>query len=280
MALATLVLAAGVAIACSTLSRGVWLDELSPATTASDVTGRQFLVAMSTEQHPLLHYGLVFLAQAAGLTTFAELRGLNILGVVLVLAALWHAYRRGAVDSSAACIIVSLYASSPIFLDYFAELRAYCFAASSLDRRHPGVADAAERGRHEKRELSGPDCVRVSLAIFTSLHYFATVLGGLLTLALALENGLAGRMKTAMAISMAGLIAAAPAVIMGAIQREATFAAGRNTWVTTSPIAAVSTIVHVIRDATASNLPAFACGIRPCYFWSSASRCGRTCVER
>jgi hypothetical protein len=262
LALATLVLAAGLAIAFSTLSRGVWLDEfITRATTAPDVTGRQFLVAMSTEQHPLLHYGLIFLAQAAGLTTFAELRGLNILGVVLVLAALWHAYRRHVVDSSAVCIIVSLYASSPIFLDYFAELRAYCLLYSASIAVTLAWLTLRETAA-TKRTSSGDLVVYgVSLAIFTSLHYFATLLGGLLTLALALEHGLAGRVKTAMAISVGGIIAAAPALVMGAIQREATFAPGRNTWVTTSPMAAVSTIGHVIRDATASNLPALACGI-------------------
>ena len=101
----------------------------------------------------------------------------------------------------------------------------------------------------------------VCLAIFTNLHYFATVLGGLLTLALLLENGLLGRMRTAMVLSLGGLVAAAPALVMAAIQRQASLAPGRNVWVTTSATAAVSTMVHVVRDAIGNNLPVLACGI-------------------
>ena len=139
LALAGLTLAAGLAIAFSTLSRGVWLDEFfTYHITAYGVTSGQFLAAMAREPAPLLHNGLVFLAQAGGLTTFVGLRALNILGVALVFVALWFAVRREAINLSSACIVVRSVLFSLFRL--FRGTPPYCLLyLASMQSRWPGL---------------------------------------------------------------------------------------------------------------------------------------------
>jgi len=103
-ALSILILLSGLVIALSTLSRGVWIDEFhTHVSAARGVSPTEFLTTMSKDQQPLLHYGLIYLAQAAGITEFPALRSLNILGVLLVLAAAWWGARRRAVTPTQIC---------------------------------------------------------------------------------------------------------------------------------------------------------------------------------
>src|SRR4051812_34401034 len=78
--LAALVGSFGIAIALMTVERGVWLDEfITIAWTTPGTSPREFLRLMITRDlHPILHYGMVYLLQAAGVTDIALLRSINL----------------------------------------------------------------------------------------------------------------------------------------------------------------------------------------------------------
>src|SRR5262245_23803116 len=93
--LAALVGFSGIAIALMTVERGVWIDEfIKIAWTTPDTSLREFLHLMiARDLHPILHYGMVYLLQAAGVTDVALLRSLNLLGLPLVIFAIAYGFR-------------------------------------------------------------------------------------------------------------------------------------------------------------------------------------------
>lgn len=125
--------------------------------------------------------------------------------------------------------MVALYASSPVFLGYAAELRCYflllsasvavALLAKMLVRRH-------QRG--EPWRAGDLAAWFVALLIFTSLHYFAVLLGGVLTAELILIR----RGKGVIGLAAVSLLAAAPAIIMLAVQ-AATLSNGLMGWIAT-----------------------------------------------
>ena len=117
---------AGVLVAFSTLGRGVWLDEFwTLNATAPGQSPQQFWAVMSEDVHPILHYGLIYLAQGLGLSDVVGLRALSLLALPLVLGAGWFAYRREALSLGQACVLAAIAASSSMFLDTLADMRTY-----------------------------------------------------------------------------------------------------------------------------------------------------------
>jgi hypothetical protein len=251
------VLVVGLVGALSTLGRGAWLDEFwTLASSTPGMTLGEFLDVMSRDVHPILHYGLAWAAQALGLTDLASLRALNILGVPAALGALWFAHRRAAVTTPQTCVIAALYASSAMFLDYFAELRAY-FLVHSFSIAVTLLWRVMARGPADQRPGIGVLVAwGLALAVFVNLHYFATLLGGLLTAALMLER----RLRGVVVLALVSAAAAAPAVAM-ALVHAGHADAGIVGWVQTGRIDGAFVILDVVWEALAHNVVAAGCAI-------------------
>jgi hypothetical protein len=256
LAAATVVL--GVVVAASTLGRGAWLDEFwTLASTGPDMPPAEFFAIMARDVHPLLHYGLVFVVRSLGLEDLIALRALNMLGAPLVAWALWLAHRRGAISTPQAIVLTALYVSSIGFLAYLAELRAYFLVFSSS----VGVAllwrllarTAAGGGAW------GPGLLAawgLGLAVFVNLHYFATLLGGLLTLALLVMRP----WRATLPLAVVSLLAAAPAVAVALVQ-AANVDTGIVSWVQSGRIDAAFMMVEAAWGATAYNVVALGCAL-------------------
>ncbi len=275
--LAALVLAVAVIGGLTTLAREPWLDEFFTLVVADRArTPAEFLSAMTGEVHPLLHYGLVYIAQSLGLTGLVALRALNLAGVALVAWALWLARRRDALTVPQACVAAALYASSAFFLDHLGELRAYFLlhsASVALALVWRVLARDAAQGR--AWGAGALSAWLACLAVFVNLHYFATLLGGLLTPALIL----AARGRGVIPLALGGLLAAAPAVALALVQTSGADA-GLVNWIATGRIDAAFVIVDAVWAAAAFNLVAAGCavaaalfavearGIRPAATWT------------
>ena len=166
----------GIAIALTTLERGPWLDEFLTIAWTTNTSPREFLYLVTiVEYQPILHFGLIFLAQHAGITDVALLRALNILGLPLVLLALRYARRQRAINVPQALVLWVLYTSSPIFFEYFAELRSY-FLLYSASIALSIIWYVLMKHIEENRYLSWFMIATWAayLMIFANLHYFGT----------------------------------------------------------------------------------------------------------
>jgi hypothetical protein len=105
----------------------------------------------------------------------------------------------------------------------------------------------------------------VCLTILTNLHYFGTMVGGMLTAALLVQ--LANRRMWSMALMIAGVsvAAAAPALVIGALQSYFT-PRGFMSWYTTTFSESVKLSLHMVAAAAAKNLAAVACAFVTCLF--------------
>jgi hypothetical protein len=209
-----------------------------------------------------LHYGLIQIAQWCGVSDIWGLRALNLLGVPLMLGALWFAHKRGAVNLGQACALVAIYSASPLFLDTVAEIRGYFLlfsAAIATALMTQVLAGQARRGESwDARALAGWGAC---LIILVNLHYFALLLGGLLTLglmAMALKSG--RRFNTFIPFALVSAGAAAPALLLFAAQLS-DWNMGIVNWVLTGRVDAVFVMLDHVFAAGARNLPAFGCAI-------------------
>jgi hypothetical protein len=266
LGLSGLVLAMGLLMALSTLSRGPWMDEFNTlVTTLRGNSLDVFFAHAMRGQHPLLYEGAIYIAQALGVTDIAALRLLNLVGVPLAVGAVWASYRNGALTLAQAATVVALYASSVNFLTYFAFVRPYflVFSASiavSLAWRvmmRP-VADGAGA-----RALA---FWGVTLAIFVNLHFFATILGGCLTLGLLVDRWLRNAWRDAFLIAAVSLVAAAPALIMGALEARYTIGAGVLYYFPPDIQFALSAVLRAIVAGFADNVVAVGCAIAAALF--------------
>jgi hypothetical protein len=266
--LAALVGSSGIAIALMTVERGVWLDEfITIAWTTPGTSPREFLHLMITRDlHPILHYGMVYLLQAAGVTDIALLRSINLLGLPLVIFAVAYGFRLKLINLSQALIVWVLFASSPIFFEYFAELRSYfllyaaSIATSILWYVLMRQIDAGQNVSATTISIWG-----ACLAIFVNLHYFATILGGMLTAVLLMRLAIRGLWSKLLVIAVVSLVAAAPALVLGALQEVST-PKGLMSWIKTSPIESIKMSVRMVEGAAARNLAAVACAVVTCLF--------------
>ncbi|HRE43115.1 MAG TPA: hypothetical protein PKY87_04005 [Terricaulis sp.] len=251
--LAGSVLALGLVVGFGLLDRGLWLDEFWTLTSARpEQSWAQFWALMANEVHPPLHYLLIQAAQKLGVTDVAALRALNLLGVPLVLFALWQASRRRALDGGQVCAVLAIYAASPMFLETFADMRAYFLVysasiATTLSARTLLQAEAGARWDWSVLLLWG-----VSLAVLVNLHYFAVFMGGLLTFAIVLLRGGRG----VMVFLCVSALAAAPAVSLFLVQRLGG-SPDITSWIATGRIDAVLVMLDQIWAAGAGNVVAF-----------------------
>jgi hypothetical protein len=256
-------LAFGLAFAFTLFGRGAWLDEFwTLASTPAGQPGGAFWAMMARDVHPALHYGLMQVAQSWGVGEIWGLRALNLIGVPLVLGALWFAHRRGAVNLGQACALIAIYAASPLFLDTVAEIRGYFLLFSAaIATALAGQVLAGQAGRGETWDWRALAAWGGCLFLFVNLHYFALLLGGLLTLALmamALKFGRRAPSLIGFALVSAG--AAAPALILLAAQLS-DWNMGIVNWVLTGRVDAVFVMLDHVFAAGARNLPAFGCAI-------------------
>ncbi|HTQ84282.1 MAG TPA: hypothetical protein VMI47_13555 [Pseudolabrys sp.] len=252
----------GLLVALSTLAWGPWNDEFwTLASTARGLTLHEFLGNMYRDQHPILYYGLIYLAQASGITDLVALRSFNILGFILVAVTLAYAHRQKTINGGQILFVAVIYASSPLFLAYFAELRAYFIlysASISISILWLTIAQRVDETRVVSRGLIA--AWTACLAVFVNLHYFATIFGGLLTLALLADLAWRKRWRLAAAIAAVSLAAAAPAVFLGAIQARFSLS-GQMSWITTTFPQAIAIVAIIVAKAAALNVPAIGCAI-------------------
>ncbi|HWA23909.1 MAG TPA: hypothetical protein VG735_16055 [Caulobacterales bacterium] len=259
---ATLVLAAmcfvlGALIALIGLSTPPWMDEFNTyVTTEHGHSLHTFFDYVLRGQHPLGFEGPIYLAQALGVTDLIALRLYNLWGVALALGAVWISYKRGALTAVQAAVIVALYASSTNFMSYFGSLRPYFLVFSS------SIAVALAWRLvllHGWRTALLLWCG--ALAIFTNLHYFATIFGGLLTAGLLVERLVARDRNGAIAIAAVSTLAASPALVLGILQSNSTIDSGTLYYFTPGVLAGLAAIGAAAGAAIAMNAPAALCAL-------------------
>jgi hypothetical protein len=267
--LAAAVLVVGLAAGIAVLGRGIWLDEFAEIYTSRYGSSFwDFLQNLSEDIHPLLHYLILYLAKQFGITDIKFLRLLNILGVPLVLWSLWWAWKQEkkaatpgtapGLIASQAFAILALYASSALFLNYFAEARCYFLGisasiATALVWRVLMMREGWEGGAGWRYLAWG-----LSLAILVNLHYFATFFGGLLTIALLIRHVALGKWGRALAIALISALAASPSLVMGTFQllRQLEVEFNNTAWVTTTSREALSIYLDVLYGAAGYNIAA------------------------
>lgn len=241
-------------LAFASLSRGMWLDEFfTLMITPRDASLAEFMGAVLLEPHPILHYGLVYLLQKLGITDVAALRAINFLGVLGVAALVWLAVRRKSITASQACVIVTLYASSSIFLNAFAELRSYFLLysaslAATLSWKIMFDGAGAPAARRSDWVLWF-----VALAALANAHYFGTLYGGFLTLSLMVHAVFKRDWRRVGLLALIGAVAAAPAVLLFYLQSKAVLQAGFNTWIDTSLRQSIRFVFEVTGMAVRMN---------------------------
>lgn len=215
LALAALVFAFGLFIALGGLTSGPWMDEFNTlVTTLRGHSPAVFFEHVVRGQHPLGYEGLVYLAQAAGVTDIAGVRLINLIGAPLVFGALWISWRRGALSLAQAAVVIALYGSSGDFLSYLSSIRPYflMFSASIAAVLIWRLMWRAAPGAAPLRAWGG------ALAVLVNVHYFGTIFGGLLTLALLIERLARKQPRDALIVAGVSALAAAPALVLGALQ--------------------------------------------------------------
>jgi hypothetical protein len=102
------------------------------------------------------------------------------------------------------------------------------------------------------------------LAIFVNLHYFATLLGGMLTAVLLTRLAIRSLWSQVLIIAGVSLAAAAPALVLGALQ---VFSSPKShSWIVTSPIESIKLSVWMVKVAAAWNVAAVAGAVVTCLF--------------
>lgn len=252
LAASGLVLVIGLWIALARMNAGPWQDEFNTIVTARGGLST-FIEHALRGQHPLLYEGLVFLAQSAGITGIVGIRAINLLGVPLALAALWIAQRRGVLTAAQAAIVLALYGSSITLLFYVPSVRPY-FLVFSASIAVTLAWLAMLRGDQRNLWLwTG------ALAIFVNLHYFATIFGGVLTLALLIDRAARRNWVGALKIAAVSAAAAAPALILGVLQMSYTQHGGVLYYFTPGLDYALRTLGEGLYTSASHNPIAIAC---------------------
>ncbi|MGE3302202.1 MAG: hypothetical protein AB7M12_03740 [Hyphomonadaceae bacterium] len=253
LSLAAITLFAALAIALARLDAGPWMDEFNTiVTTLQGFSIRDYLDRALRGQHPALYEGLVYLAQNAGLTSIAALRLLNLLGAPIVLATAWSAWRCGAVSPAQVAIVVALYASSANFVNYAPAVRPYFLMYSASIAAALAWRTLARDGAAKRALIFWG----LSLFVFANVHYFATILGGLMTIAALVAPLRTRRWRDATRIAGVSLLAAAPALLMGLAQAGYTTTAGVLYYYPAGLAFALKTAQAAIAAAFAANWPA------------------------
>jgi hypothetical protein len=257
----------GISIALMTLRRGVWMDEFGTiAMTTSDTSLREFLHLMTRDVQPILYYGVVYLLQSAGVTDVALLRSINVLGLPLVIFAVAYGIRHKSINLSQALIVWVLFASAPLFFEYFAELRPYflVYAASiAISILWYVLMRHIEARQHVSATMIA--IWGAYLAILVNLHYFATFFGGMLTATLLIRLAIRRLWSQALVIGGVSLAVAAPALVLVALQ-VSLMPKGLMAWIKTSPILSIKMCVWMVKDGAGRNLAAVASAVVTCLF--------------
>lgn len=255
---AALVFLFGLGIALSNLANGPWQDEFNTlVTTLRGHSPAVFFEHVVRGQHPLLYEGLVYLAQAAGMTDIAGLRLINLLGAPLVFAAVWFSWRRGALTGAQAAVVIALYGSSGNLLSYLASIRPYflMFSASIAVVLIWRLMMRDDPRKAPLRLWGG------ALFVLVNVHYFGTIFGGLLTLALLIDRLARKQARDALAIAAVSALAASPALILGVLQYSYTSSGGVLYYYPAGQDYALLSFREASWAAIAANFVALACAL-------------------
>jgi hypothetical protein len=262
LALAALVFAFGLFIALGDLNNGPWMDEFNTlVTTLRGHSPAVFFEHVVRGQHPLGYEGLVYLAQAAGVTDIAGVRLINVLGLPLAFGAVWISWRRGALTAAQAAVVIALYGSSGNLISYLASVRPY-FLMFSASIAAVLTWRLMLRARAEELPLG---LWAGALAFFVNVHYYATIFGGLLTLALLIDRARRREWRAATLIELVSLAAAAPALILGVLQYSYTSSGGVLYYYPAGIGYALSAISAALVTAIAGNIVLCVFALSACF---------------
>lgn len=255
LAVVTLVAALGTAL--NMLSRGIFFDEFfTLAMTRPNQSFGQFFDMLKMDAHPALHFLIIWFERALGVESVTALRASNLIGVPVVAWALWFSVKSGGMTRTQAWMMAVLAASSTVFFEGFAETRGYfLLACASVSTAAIWLVVLAriQAGQALSRGLLV--AWALPLAMQCNLHYFGMLLGGVMTALLLVELAVRRSWADAARLAAVSLAAAAPAVILVAIQ-------SRNQphqfWILTTPGAALELFIQFLRSLVLNNLVAFA----------------------
>lgn len=237
------------------LSRGVWFDEIfTLSMTGPGISASEFMRLLIMDAHPALHFLLVEGLQLMGVTSLVALRLVNLLALPLIVWVVWLGERNGALTRSQSLLIAILAASSFVFIDNFAEARSYFLVASSslatmiVWRTLTVRIEASERISRGLLIVWG-----VVLGVLVNLQYFATIMGGLITIALLAHLLVRRDLTQAIRVGLVSMLAAAPAVLLAAVQMQHQ---PEQFWIMTTPIEALELFVQFLRAVVLNNIAA------------------------
>jgi hypothetical protein len=254
----------GIIIGVMLLGRGIWADEfVTLAWTTPKTSISEFLHLMITHEiHPILHYGIVYLLQVNGEMDVALLRSVNLLGVPIVIFSLAYAVRYNAITLLQSLMTFVLFTSSPIFFEYFAELRSY-FLLYSVSIATSVLWYVLVSQIETGKKVSNGMVILwfADLLIYVNLHYFATVFGGLLTAFLLARLAVQRSWFQVYVFAGVSLIAATPALLLGIAQVLFSPLKDMTSWIDTSLKDSIKISLHMIENAAAWNLPVAASAV-------------------
>jgi hypothetical protein len=158
-------------------------------------------------------------------------------------------------------MLVALYASSINFLNTFGDLRPY-FLIFSTSIVVCLVWRALMRGEPAGAVGRRPLLVWfIALAVFVNMHYFALLFGGLLTICLLVDRARQRRIGDALGIAAVSLLAAAPAIVIAAIQARYSMSSGTLNWYTPGLGPALGAVGTAVLNGSSFNIPAAACAV-------------------
>ena len=270
---ALVAIVAGFVAAFRLLSRGVFFDEyFTLAMTNPGQSVQQFVDVLKLDAHPALHFLVIWMMRLLGLEDIAALRAANLLGVPVLIWGLWFSVRHNTLTRTQAWTIAALCASSAIFLDGFAETRSYFMqacASTTLVLSWRVVARRIETGGTLDAGLL--TAWGLPLAMLSNLHYFGMILGGLMTATLLYDLLRAKRMRDLIIVALVSALAAAPALILVAMQMGHQPA---HFWIETTPEHSLEIYIQFMRGVIVNNLAVFAFAVAA-VFQVTASRTER-----
>jgi hypothetical protein len=265
LALAVMAMGVGLYAGFRLLTRGVWIDEFfTLSMTRGDLSPERFLELLKLDVHPALHFTIIWLERMLGVDSVFAMRATNLLGAPVIAWALWFGFKNGALSRVQALTIAVMCATSTVFLENFAEIRGYFLQGSasvSLVVLWRIFAMRIQNGEKLTKGLFlGWGLV---LAMLANLHYFGTMLGGLLTATLMLDLILKKDFRPAIILAVIGLIAAAPAVALASVQINHQ---PEHFWIETSPEHSLELFVQFLRAIVLNNLAAVGCALAGIFY--------------
>ncbi len=256
--LAVLAIAAGLVTSILLLNRPISIDEyFTLAMTGPDLRPDAFASYLSVDAHPALSFLIFWAERLLGVSDIAVLRASNlVLGGALMAWGLLFALRNKALTPSQAWLIAAVSATCWQFLDGVAEARPYFLVACGSVVTCLVWRVAQARIENNEGLSRGLIAAWVScILLMTNLHYFAAILAGLLTAALAVQMLVRRSWRQLTVFLGVSALAVIPATLVLYVQVHHQ---PREFWITSAQFGFPELIVQLMRGLALNNLVACA----------------------